>query len=112
MTLLETIAADAAAYFAPETGFAEAATLTNPGSVGSSLPVIFVEPFSTLNEFGQPAANASPAALLRDTEATGAVAGSTLTIGPKTWRVIAVEPDGNGITRLVLSESATHGAQQ
>jgi len=111
VTLLESIAADLAAYFDPTSGFAQAATLTVAGTDPRPVTVIFVEPYSALDAFGQPAASASPAAILRESEATGAAPGSLLTIDSKTWNVVAMEPDGSGITRLVLSESATHGVQ-
>lgn len=111
MTLLDQIAADVPSFLDATSGFASAATLTNPAASAKSVNVQYLQPYAITDEFGQKVANSSPAALIADTDAVGCKQGSTLRIGTTTWQVVGVEPNSTGITRLVLSTTAQHGAQ-
>jgi len=50
--------------------------------------------------------NAEPAAFAPTATVATAAVGHTLTVSGTTYQIISVEPDGNGLTRLRLSQDA------
>ena len=48
--------------------------------------------------------SSAPAALAKTSDVSGATIGSTLVIGGTTYHVTSVQPDGQGMTRLVLEK--------
>ncbi len=84
--------------------FAVAATLT-VGSTATNISVVFDSEYSTLNTIGiVEVSSAQPKALAIDTDVSTATIGSTLKIGDTTYYIIEIQPDGTGMTTLILSK--------
>jgi len=88
-------AEDLAPFFDTDTGFAQFATVS-----GQSVPVIFDNGYqaglSGLVETTGPTARAKSA------DVGAVVQGSTMVIGGTTYTVTGVQPDGQGVTTLLL----------
>lgn len=92
--------------FASLDDFAVAATYTLAGGGASSVSGIFLEPYALAGR-GPGAATSAPAFLMpADDMPAGAAAGDGLAIGSETFTVRALEPDGTGMMRLTLEETA------
>lgn len=85
------------AAFLKETEFSVPATL--PG--GSVVQVIFDEPFEEI--IGME--SSQPTALGRSVDLFGLAHGSTITVSSRSWRVVGIQPDGTGMTRLLLGRA-------
>ena len=94
-------AEDTSAYFDTTTGFAQAATVG-----GVSVAVIFdnASALGAVGPFGM--ASTQPSITLPTTQVPATPVGTTVVVGGGTYLVAAHEPDGTGISRLLL-ESAT-----
>jgi len=86
-----------------EAEFGLAATWTPAaGGAASSISILFDNgyedyEFGTVEHSGR-----APAAMVQSSEVAGLVVGDTLTIEGVDYRVRTIEPDGQGVTRLVL----------
>lgn len=94
-------AEDTSAYFDTTTGFAQAATVG-----GASVAVIFdnANALGSVGPFGM--ASTQPSITLPTAQVPADPVGTTVVVGVTTYLVAAHEPDGTGISRLLL-ESAT-----
>lgn len=94
-------AEETSAYFDTTTGFAQAATVG-----GVSVAVIFdnANALGSVGPFGM--ASTQPSITLPTAQVPASPVGTTVVVGGGTYLVAAHEPDGTGISRLVL-ESAT-----
>jgi hypothetical protein len=90
-----------------ESDFAEDAEYTPSGGAGVDIKVVFDEAYQATT-IGKDLAysNANPSVLCKSVDVETATEGDTLIIADVTYYVIAVEPEGTGITRLVLSKDA------
>lgn len=90
-----------AAYFDTTTGFAQTATVG-----GASAAVIFdnASSLGAVGPFGM--ASTQPSITLPTTQVPANPVGTTVVVGGGTYLVATHEPDGTGISRLLL-ESAT-----
>lgn len=79
------------AVYQPETGDARV------------FQVIFDRPSSALAIAGMGVESLQPQALCRDIDVYDATHACTLTIGGETWKIIDIQPDGTGVTTLILS---------
>ena len=94
-------AEDTTAFFDTTTGFAQAATVG-----GASVAVIFdnASALGSVGPFGM--ASTQPSITLPTAQVPATPVGTTVVVGGGTYLVAAHEPDGTGISRLLL-ESAT-----
>lgn len=94
-------AEDVSTYFDTTTGFAQTATLA-----GQSVAGIFDNPatLGAVGPFG--IASTQPTLLLPTAQAGADPVGATCVVGGTSYTVVAHEPDGTGISRLVLGASA------
>ncbi len=94
-------AEDTSAYFDTTCGFAQTATVG-----GASVAVIFdnANALGSVGPFGM--ASTQPSITLPTTQVPATPVGTTVVVGGGTYLVAAHEPDGTGISRLLL-ESAT-----
>jgi hypothetical protein len=86
---------------------AESAIYTRAGYASTSIPVIFENEFSVTEEsaevdMGLPA----PQARCKTADAVNAARGDTLQIGAVTYHVQEAQPNGKGVTLLILSRDA------
>ena len=94
-------AEDTTAYFDTTGGFAQTATVG-----GASVAVIFdnANALGSVGPFGM--ASTQPSITLPTAQVPADPVGTTVVVGVTTYLVAAHEPDGTGISRLLL-ESAT-----
>ncbi len=97
---LET-AQDLAGFFDTD-AHGETATITINGS-GSSISVIFNnEYFGIAPDIGVEIESTSPVVTGRSSDMTNVENGDTITISGVTYNIVNVQPDGQGITQLIL----------
>lgn len=93
------------AAFLSTDDFATAAKLTLVGGNAKNIKVIFdSEYYQSLMIGDVGIANADPQVLCKSSDITGITQNAALKIGTVTYYVTSVEPDGTGMTRLVLSK--------
>ena len=94
-------AEDTTAFFDTTTGFAQTATVG-----GASVAVIFdnASSLGSVGPYGM--ASTQPSITLPTAQVPSTPVGTTVVVGATTYLVAAHEPDGTGISRLLL-ESAT-----
>ena len=94
-------AEDTTAFFDTTTGFAQTATVG-----GSGVAVLFdnANALGSVGPFGM--ASTQPSITLPTAQVPSTPVGTTVVVGGGTYLVAAHEPDGTGISRLLL-ESAT-----
>lgn len=90
--------------FFETTDFAESASYTPAGGSASTIYVIFDNEFA-LSTVGVGYENLAPQVLAKTSDVSGATNGATIVINSVTYYVIGVEPDGTGISRLILSKN-------
>lgn len=71
---------------------------------GKTIQIIFDNEYVAQLTGEVPVASASPRATCRTADVEDAVQGDRLKVGTVTYNVIGVEPDGTGVTVLVLSK--------
>ena len=100
------IAPDLEAFFDTD-AFAQTATYTRLGYPSAQLPVIFDSEYSVVGGIGETGIGvASPQALCKTADVENASRGDTLLVGGTTYYIQEVQPDGTGITTLILSRDA------
>lgn len=87
--------------------FAETVAFTPEGGSPVSIPVIFDEPYTLTAAQGITYQNANPTCQARTSDVSTATAGATIVRGSTTYYVTDVQPDGTGVTVLVLSTQAS-----
>lgn len=91
-------AEDLSAFFS-EAEFSVSATL--PG--GAVVQVIFDEQHQ--DALGGVFEASGPTALGRASDLSALLHGSTVQLRTRTWRVVGIQPDGTGLTRLILERA-------
>lgn len=89
------------------TGSEESVTFThNPGvsQVVSTIKVHFNNPYAAAKMQGLEAASSLPTALCKTSDVSTAVARDTLTISSVVYYIVDIQPDGTGLTLLILSK--------
>ena len=71
---------------------------------GVGIKVIFDNPYFERTVFGGAVESSQPKAWVKDSDITGAAHGDTITINSAAYTIIEIQPDGTGITTLILSE--------
>lgn len=92
------------------TDYAVDAVYTPAGGQAASIKVIFDNEFQAIEMLGGGVGfeSTSPAALYKTASVSSAKHGDTLAISGKTYYITGVQPDGTGITRLILSEDQSN----
>ena len=86
--------------------FAETVAYTPEGGSPANIPVIFDMPYALTSVQGVTYQNAHPTCLAKTSDVSTATSGATIVRGAVTYYVVDVQPDGTGITNLVLSTQA------
>lgn len=81
------------------TDFGVSASFSHAGGAPSTVTVIFDNAF----QFLEGVQSTSPTVTCKTTDVATAIQGDTLTIGGTVFNIIEVQPDGTGITTLLLS---------
>jgi hypothetical protein len=86
---------------------AQDAVHTPQGGAASNIKVIFNNAHQTIEMLGGGVGveSTNPSALCKTSDVSATKHGDTLAISGKTYYIIGVQPDGAGITRLILSEN-------
>ena len=84
--------------------FAQSASYTPSGGSAATIYVIFDNEFS-LSNIGIGFENSAPQVMAKTSDVSAATNGATIVIDSVTYYVIGVEPDGTGVTRLILSKN-------
>jgi hypothetical protein len=82
---------------------AQATATTKFGEV-ITLPVIFDNAYA--DALGGFAESSGPSALVQSALVQDLVHGSQIEISARTWAIVEIQPDGTGMTRLVLEKAA------
>lgn len=93
------LADDLAAFFDTAGGFAQTATVG-----GSSFPVIFDSAYQVAID--GVVESAGPACHARTSQVSAVVQGTAITINAVSYKVREVQPDGTGVTVLLLERAA------
>lgn len=87
--------------------FASSAYLTIVGGSAKKISVIFDSEYYQSQLVGEVGiANADPQVICKSSDLTGITQNAVIKIGAVTYYVTSVEPDGTGMTRLVLSKQS------
>ncbi|HLB00905.1 MAG TPA: hypothetical protein VJO14_05935 [Bacteroidota bacterium] len=87
---------------------AQTATYIRQGYASAQVPVIFGNEYVVAQGPGEQGIGTSaPTALCKTADVPAAAEGDTLTIDGMTYRILEVQPDGTGITLLILSKDRT-----
>lgn len=86
--------------------FTMTATYTGSGAAAKSITIIFDAPFQLTSAQGIEYQNAEPQCLCRTSDVSDANDQATILINTITYKVREVQPDGTGITRLILTRDA------
>jgi hypothetical protein len=83
--------------------FTKSATYTPSEGAAKTVTVIFDAPFQLTSAQGLEYQNAEPQCLVATSDVADANDQATILIDAVTYKVREVQPDGTGITRLILS---------
>jgi len=84
--------------------FGQVATATTKFGEVITLPVIFDNAYeSALGGFAE---SSGPSALAQSALVQDLAHGSQIEISARTWAIVEIQPDGTGMTRLVLEKAA------
>jgi hypothetical protein len=72
----------------------------------STIQVIFDNEFLAASAFDIEVESREPKCYVKESDVSGIDQGDTLVINSTTYYVIKVEPDGTGLTRLILSKDS------
>lgn len=85
--------------------FGQEATFIPSGGQGKAIKVVFDNAFSAMQGLGEAGvSSSSPQAECKSTDVDGAARGDTLRVGDTTYYVTEAQPDGFGMTLLILSK--------
>lgn len=84
--------------------FARLATYTPVVGAAKEIEIIFDAPFSMTSAQGIDYQSDVPVATCRTSDVQSVTEGDTLTIDAVVLKIVDVQPDGTGITRLTLSK--------
>lgn len=99
MSLADDLAGDLGIFFNLEE-FAVKAVWKGTKEVAA----IFEDPFTAAGAAGAEVESSAPVAHVRTADVSGIAQGDTFKIGTVTYTIIGVQPDGTGVTRLILSQ--------
>ena len=94
---------DIAAMFEDD-GLISTAAFSHSGGVAVDISVIFDNDFRAVNMADGVIESAGPQAVCKSSDVASAVHGDTLAISGTTYNIIGIEPDGTGMTTLILSK--------
>jgi len=83
--------------------FSQTATYTDPSGVPTEIPVIFNAPFHIAVVGDIQYMSKEPSVICRSIDVADADTTTEIIIDSVTYKVIEVQPDGTGITTLILS---------
>jgi len=109
MTLKADILTDISAVFLDTDDFADSAVWTNqatPPVVSDPIPGIFDAPAQQVNPASGMIETTAPQLQVASSAVSGIARGDTLVISEKTYYFLYQQPDGTGMTVLILSEDA------
>ena len=87
--------------------FGRLVTYIPNGGQGKSVRIVFDNSFLSVQELGDASvASASPVAFCKTSDVESAARGDSMVIGDTTYYVTEVQPDGYGMTTLILSKDA------
>lgn len=86
------------------TDFALDAAFSHAGGQASTIKVIFDNDFKAVNIDTGMVESAGPMATCKTSDVLTAAHGDTLTINSVVYKIIGIEPDGTGMTTLILSK--------
>lgn len=96
------LTSDLAGYFDAEV-FGDSATYTH-GATPATITVLLDAPTDAQNLATGEVEITAPVAWARTADVSSASHGDTLVVSGTTYYIIGVQPDGTGVTRLILSE--------
>ncbi len=103
MTLLDQMETDFDALI--NTGdFAQSVVYTPSGGPAKPIDAIFDDEFSGLNTQTGQMETSKPQVMVRDSDVAGVTKKATVTVGVIVYKVIGINPDGTGLTTLILSK--------
>ena len=94
---------DTVAVFFSNNPFIKTATYTPYGGSSKSVQIIFDAPYSLSSVDGITYTNANPSAVCKTSDVATVNDQATIVIDTTTYYVVDAQPDGTGITRLILS---------
>ena len=84
---------------------AQTATYIRQGYASAQIPAIFGNEYVVAQGSGEQGVGTSaPTALCKTADVPAAAEGDTLAIGGMTYHILEVQPDGTGVTLLILSK--------
>lgn len=86
--------------------FAVDAAFSHAGGAASNIKIIFDNDFKAINLITGEVELAGPQAICKTSDVSTAIHGDTLVINSITYYIIGIQPDGTGITILILSRDA------
>lgn len=87
------------------TALGEQVTYTPSGGVAKSVYGIFTAPYQAVNPATAQVESTDPQCVCRTSDLTGTVRGGTIVRGGTTYNILSAQPDGEGMTNLVLGEA-------
>ena len=79
-----------------------AATFTRAGPPGVSVVCVFRNEFFQVDDGMVAVESSQPLVTVESSKITGVAHGDTMTIDGTTYNIVAIKPDGTGVTDLVL----------
>jgi hypothetical protein len=79
-----------------------AATFTRAGQAGVAVTCIFRNEFFAVDDGMVAVESSQPLVTVQSSKVSGVAHGDTMTIDGVTYNIVAIKPDGTGITDLVL----------
>lgn len=86
--------------------FAKSANLVSAGAGSKTIKVIFENNYQDMNIYTGIVESAGPQAQAKTSDVTGAAHGDTLEIDNITYYIKGIQPNGTGITILILSKDS------
>jgi hypothetical protein len=71
---------------------------------GTEITVIFDAAYQTASPMGVDIESSKPMAMAKSTDVENEVHGNTITIRGTIYMIVGIQPDGTGMTNLILSE--------
>lgn len=109
MNLRDAVADDIRTVLLDPGDWAEPAVLRREGYAPADIMVIFDEAYMAVDAGEVEVGTTSPSAWAATEDVSGATQGDVLVLGGTWYSIIGVEPDGSGMTRLILSRNTAEG---
>lgn len=109
MTFKESLAADLSNVFFNTAEFAEEVTWTPLTGTAQTIAVLWDDPYRAANPVSGQVEDTAPQCLAPTANIGGMTQGDMITRQGTDYYVIEMQPDGSGITTVVLSKDTLHG---